>query len=43
MAESTSREKAIAKKESTSKKLLIRSILQGLTPRVPVARARIVI
>ena len=37
MAESTSREKAIAKKESTSKKLLIRTILQGITPRVPVA------
>ena len=39
MAESTSREKAIAKKsdkESISKKLLLRTILQGITPRVPV-------
>ena len=37
MAESTTKEKAIAKKESTSKKLLLRTILQGITPRVPVA------
>ena len=39
MAESTAREKAIAKKsdkESISKKLLLRTILQGITPRVPV-------
>jgi len=40
MAESTTKEKAIAKKsdkESISKKLLLRTILQGITPRVPVA------
>tara|TARA_Y100001951_G_C11074209_1_gene147747 strand:- start:87 stop:467 length:381 start_codon:yes stop_codon:yes gene_type:complete len=39
MAESTAKEKAISKKsdkESISKKLLLRTIIQGITPRVPV-------